>query len=51
MSGRSCEKCGTTLVKCPDCNGEGKHLGERKCVRCNGTGHLCHVHEGQWRKK
>ncbi len=41
----TCKKCKTVLVKCSDCNGSGKKdISGSKCVKCNGTGLICHVH-------
>lgn len=41
----ACKKCKTALFKCSECNGSGKVTAEqKKCVRCKGTGLLCHVH-------
>jgi len=39
-----CKTCGTVLVPCKDCNGSGKNGFSGKCVRCNGTGKVCHIH-------
>ena len=43
---KTCHKCKTVLVKCSDCNGKGKVRAGLfgKCITCNGTGLLCHVH-------
>lgn len=40
-----CTKCKTVLVKCSDCYGSGKkNISGDKCITCNGTGKLCHIH-------
>lgn len=40
-----CRTCKTVLVTCSDCNGSGRSLTNgQKCIKCNGSGKLCHVH-------
>jgi hypothetical protein len=48
LDNKYCQKCKTALIKCSDCTGSGKQSGN-KCVKCNGTGYVCHVHGGNWK--
>lgn len=50
MDGKYCEKCKTALIKCSECQGNGKKLGGSKCPHCNGTGYHCQMHGGAWKK-
>lgn len=46
---KTCEKCTAVLIKCDECDASGRKWG-MKCVKCNGTGYLCHMHGAYWKK-
>lgn len=50
LVGEYCRKCKTALIPCSDCFGTGRKLDGYKCVRCRGSGKLCHLHQGDWQQ-